>query len=33
MKDKKLNKTTKQLFALAFTLILLIGGSYAWLTL
>ena len=33
MKDKKLNKTTKQLFVLAFALILLIGGSYAWLTL
>ena len=33
MKDKKLNKTTQQLFVLAFALILLIGGSYAWLTL
>ena len=33
MKDKKLNKTTKQLFVLAFILILLIAGSYAWLTL
>ena len=30
---KKMSKATKQLFILAFTLILLIAGSYAWLTL
>ena len=33
MKDKKLNKTTKQLFALALVLVVLLGGTYAWLTL
>ena len=34
MKEKKkMSKATKQLFALAFTLVLLIAGSYAWLTL
>ncbi len=33
MKNDKLNKKTKQLFVLAFILILLIAGSYAWLTL
>ena len=34
MEDKKkTNKLTKQLFALALVLVLLIAGSYAWLTL
>ena len=33
MKDKKLNKTTKQLFVLALVLVVLLGGTYAWLTL
>ena len=33
MKDKKLDKTTKQLFLLAFALLLLISSSYAWLHL
>ena len=33
MKDKKSNKTTKQLFALALVLVVLLGGTYAWLTL
>ncbi len=33
IKDKKLNKTTKQLFALALVLVVLLGGTYAWLTL
>ena len=32
-KDKKLDKTTKQLFLLAFALLLLISSSYAWLHL
>ena len=33
MKNDKLNKTTKQLFALALVLVVLLGGTYAWLTL
>ena len=33
MKDKKSSKISKQLFALAFVLIVLVAGSYAWLTL
>ena len=33
VKDKKFNKTTKQLFVLALVLVVLLGGTYAWLTL
>ena len=33
MKNKKLDKTSKQLFLLAFALMLLISSSYAWLHL
>ena len=33
MKEKKTQSIPKQLFVLAFVLIVLVAGSYAWLTL
>ena len=33
MKERKKQSIPKQLFVLAFVLIVLVAGSYAWLTL